>query len=178
MIMEVALLIDSHHKDFAEIADNKIDAFFQIKEVAEKFKINLDIDSADYFDFFHGVENTSMYVKPGDKVELVIDTKVFDETIQYQNSEESNFLAKKYLITESYFSDLIDLWNVYEQEDSVLLDIVCPLRRTHKPPTWFPNCSLSNRTNFLLRTPTSLSAWLLFLFLFLPSDLLLCPTTV
>ena len=30
------------HKDFAEIADNKIDAFFQIKEVAEKFKINLD----------------------------------------------------------------------------------------------------------------------------------------
>ena len=30
------------HKDFAEIADNKIDAFFQIKEVAQKFKINLD----------------------------------------------------------------------------------------------------------------------------------------
>ena len=59
-----------------------------------KFKINIDIDSAAYFNFFHGVEKTSMYINPGDNIELIIDTKLFDETINYLNSEESTFLSK------------------------------------------------------------------------------------
>ena len=30
------------HKDFADIAENRIDAFFKIKEIADKFGIDLD----------------------------------------------------------------------------------------------------------------------------------------
>ena len=36
------------HKEFADIAENRIDAFFKIKEVAEKFEIDLDKLNQDY----------------------------------------------------------------------------------------------------------------------------------
>lgn len=81
-----------------------------------KFKIHLDIDSAAYFTFFHGVETTSMYINPGDQIELEIDPNAFDETISYLNSAESMFLAEKLLIRESHFSS-ID--NMYSLEDSL-----------------------------------------------------------
>ena len=43
-----------------------------------------------------------MYVKPGDKIDLSLNTNEFDESINYKGSEESNFLARKYLINEEY----------------------------------------------------------------------------
>ena len=42
-----------------------------------------------------------MYVKPGDKINLTIDTKLFDETIKYEGSEASSFLAEVYLLKEN-----------------------------------------------------------------------------
>jgi len=64
------------------------------------FSISFLLDSATYLNFGHGVEQTAMYIKPGDKINLIIDTELFDETIQYEGSMESSFLAKKYLIEE------------------------------------------------------------------------------
>ena len=64
------------------------------------FSISFLLDSATYLNFGHGVEHTAMYIKPGDKISLTIDTELFDETIQYEGSMESSFLAKKYLIEE------------------------------------------------------------------------------
>jgi len=64
------------------------------------FYISFVLDSATYLNFEHGVERTAMYVRPGDKIKLSIDTELFDETIQYKGSEESNFLAWKYLYIE------------------------------------------------------------------------------
>ena len=43
-----------------------------------------------------------MYVKPGDNIELSLNTEEFDETVKYKGSEASNFLAKKYLIREQF----------------------------------------------------------------------------
>lgn len=66
-----------------------------------KFNISFSLDSvADYIDFKHGVETTSMYIKRGDEVNLRINTNRFDETIKYKNSPASSFLAKKYLLKE------------------------------------------------------------------------------
>ena len=41
-----------------------------------------------------------MYVKPGDNIQLTINSNEFDETIFYTGSSASNFLAKKYLLNE------------------------------------------------------------------------------
>ncbi len=64
------------------------------------FTIDIEIDSAAYISFKHGFETTAMYVKPGDKINLTINPDQFDETIQYEGSVTSSFLAQKYLIQE------------------------------------------------------------------------------
>ena len=50
-------------------------------------------DSSLYLNLSHG-ELTSMYVKPGDNIELSLNTNEFDESVNYKGSEASNFLAK------------------------------------------------------------------------------------
>ena len=82
-----------------------------------KFKISMDIDSADYFTFYDGNETSSMYINPGQNIDLTLDTKMFDETIKYNNSPESNFLATKYLIQERYVD--VDMDSVFALPDSV-----------------------------------------------------------
>ncbi len=64
------------------------------------FSISFILDSTTYLNFGHGIESTGMFVRPGDKINLTIDTERFDETIKYEGSMESSFLANKYLITE------------------------------------------------------------------------------
>ena len=64
------------------------------------FSITFSIDSAMYLDFSNGPERTAMYVHPGDKITMTIDTKMYDETISYKGSPKSSFLAKKYLLRE------------------------------------------------------------------------------
>lgn len=65
------------------------------------FAIDIEMDSAAYISFKHGFETTAMYVKPGDKINLTINPEQFDETIQYEGSVASSFLAQKYLIQEA-----------------------------------------------------------------------------
>ena len=64
------------------------------------FSISFDLDSSTYLSFRHGPEVTAMYIKPGDRINLTIDTEFFDETIRYTGSGTSSFLAKKYLLEE------------------------------------------------------------------------------
>lgn len=61
------------------------------------FTISFSVDSSMYVDFKHSEEQTAMYLIPGDEIYLIIDTRQFDETVQYQNSPTSSFLANKYL---------------------------------------------------------------------------------
>ena len=65
------------------------------------FTFSFTTDSSLYLSLSHG-EYTSMYVKPGDKIELSLNTDEFDESVNYIGSEASNFLAKKYLIREEF----------------------------------------------------------------------------
>lgn len=66
------------------------------------FNITFSLDSATYITFYHGSESTSMYLKGDEKIDLTINTTEFDETIKYKGSDESNFLAEKYLETEAF----------------------------------------------------------------------------
>jgi thiol-disulfide isomerase/thioredoxin len=74
------------------------------------FEIEFEMDSPTYMSFKHGKETTAMYVKPGDKIKLSINPAEFDETISYEGSKASNFLAKKYLAEEGLdFKELYSL---------------------------------------------------------------------
>ena len=51
-----------------------------------EFKINMVIDSADYFTFYDGNETTAMYIKPGECIKISLNTEMFDETINFFKS--------------------------------------------------------------------------------------------
>ena len=65
------------------------------------FTFSFTSDTSLYLNLIHG-EYTLMYAKPGDKIKLTLNTDEFDESVKYIGSEESNFLARKYLINEEY----------------------------------------------------------------------------
>ena len=66
------------------------------------FNITFSLDSATYLSFYHGLESTAMYLTGNEKIDLTINTTEFDETIKYKGSDESSFLAEKYLETEAF----------------------------------------------------------------------------
>lgn len=66
-----------------------------------KFNLTFPLDSSGYITFHHGDETTAMYCNPNDTVHITIDTKEFDETITFTGSDESNFLAWKFLHVEN-----------------------------------------------------------------------------
>ena len=97
-----------------------------------QFSISFSLDSATYLDFFNGPERTAMYVYPGDDISLSIDTKLFDETISYEGSPTSSYLAKKYLMEEGfdffgeiYFMSSEEEYNSYisDYKDSVKMNL-------------------------------------------------------
>ena len=65
-----------------------------------RFSLTFPLDSSGYITFHHGDETTAMYCNPDDTVHITINTKMFDETITYTGSIESNYLAWKYLYQE------------------------------------------------------------------------------
>ena len=78
------------------------DSTFTAKLTKEgNFTFSFTSDTSLYLSLSHG-EYTSMYVMPGDIIELSLNTEEFDESINYNGSNASNFLAKKYLIQEEF----------------------------------------------------------------------------
>ena len=83
------------------------------------FEIEFELEKPSYMSFKHGQESTAMYVVPGDRISLKLDPSEFDESINYDGSDASNFLAKKYLLEEQLeFNDL------YALAETEFLDIV------------------------------------------------------
>ena len=83
-----------------ELVFNFTDTSYETRVGANgDFKITLNQDSAQYVTLLHG-ERTRMFIKPGDNIEIHFDTKEFDETMTYNNSPESSFLAYKLISAE------------------------------------------------------------------------------
>jgi thiol-disulfide isomerase/thioredoxin len=87
-----------------------------------KFETILPIDKAKTVVFAHGDEISTMYLRPGDKVSLSIDTKEFDETLQYkgEGAPINNFLASIVLLEDSLPS-IMELANF--PEDSFVMKL-------------------------------------------------------
>ena len=84
-----------------------------------RFEITFSRDSSSYLRFGQGSETTFMYLSPGDNVSLKIDTKEFDETIEYKNSAESSFLAFKFLLNEKkdFYGEALYLKDMKEYKE-------------------------------------------------------------
>ena len=65
------------------------------------FKDTLFVETGIY-NLYDGTESTSVFLKNGFELNLTLDTKAFDETVQYtgKGSEHSNFLAEATLLRE------------------------------------------------------------------------------
>ena len=83
------------------------------------FEIEFELERPSYMSFKHGQESTAMYIFPGDRISLKLDPIEFDESINYEGSDASNFLAKKYLLEEQL--EFNDLYSLAETE---FLDLV------------------------------------------------------
>lgn len=70
------------------------------------FKDTLKVKS-DVYTIFDGKEYTSVYLQNGNDIKMTLDTKRFDETVNFsgKGSEESSFLAKSALEQEKLFMD-------------------------------------------------------------------------
>ncbi len=57
-----------------------------------------------YYALNDGTEQTTVYLKPGFDLSLSLDTKQFDESIQYEGvgAAENNYLVQKYLLEEGF----------------------------------------------------------------------------
>ena len=60
-----------------------------------------------FYTFFDGNEYTALFLKNGYNLNLILNTKEFDESIRYtgKGSENNNYLAQKYLHQEQVYSD-------------------------------------------------------------------------
>jgi len=68
------------------------------------FSDTLKVETGRY-GFYDGGESSSLYLQNGYDLNMTLDTKMFDETIQYNGigSESNNYLAKKALMEETLF---------------------------------------------------------------------------
>lgn len=67
-----------------------------------EFVLEFNIDKSTPAQFYDGNEVSPMFLSPGDKLNVTLNTKDFDESIKYtgKGASENNFLAKKYLMLE------------------------------------------------------------------------------
>ncbi len=68
------------------------------------FKDTLKVETGIYT-FYDGGESTNIYLQNGYDLNMTLDTKMFDETIQYsgRGAETNNYFAKKALMEESLY---------------------------------------------------------------------------
>jgi thiol-disulfide isomerase/thioredoxin len=89
-----------------------------------RFNLTFPLDSSGYITFHHGDETTAMYCNPDDTVHITINTKIFDETITYTGSDESNFLAWKFLHVENVgypnVKTILDTTELNQKLDSLI----------------------------------------------------------
>ena len=103
-----------------KITDKNSDSIvIRTKTYSKTIKVNEDGTFSDtlkvetgIYNFYDGGESSNLYLKNGYDLNMILDTKMFDETIKYSGvgAENSNYIAKKALMEETlYPPSLFDL---------------------------------------------------------------------
>ncbi len=104
---------------------NKVVTIFNGREKVKEITLNEEGTFADtlkvetgYYTLSHGRESSAIYLSPGDNIKMSLNTKEFDETISYsgEGSENSNFLASKYLADEKANLDVVKVFSMEEAD--------------------------------------------------------------
>jgi len=68
----------------------------------------LNLKSSGYFFFIHGRERTQLFLEPGNKLTINLDSRKFDESITFSGdgSENNTYLKKRFLYQENKLSCL------------------------------------------------------------------------
>lgn len=71
------------------------------------FTMSFDIEEPGNYSFRHGGERTTIYIEPGNNMNVTLNTEQFDETLQYKGdgAAENNYLAGIYLKNEALLND-------------------------------------------------------------------------
>ena len=121
---------------FSGQIENPADKTVTIYDGREKVKemtLNDDGTFADtlkiepgYYTLRHGRESSAIYLVPGDNISMTLNTKEFDESVTYsgKGSENSNYLAKKYLADEKANLDYAKIFAMDETEFLATMDEV------------------------------------------------------
>ena len=121
---------------FSGQIENPVDKTVTIYDGRDKVKemsLNEDGTFADtlkiepgYYTLSHGRENSTIYLTPGDEIKMSLNTKEFDESITYsgKGSENSNYLANKYLVDEKANLDYAKVFAMDEAEFLAMMDEV------------------------------------------------------
>ncbi|WP_103863646.1 TlpA disulfide reductase family protein [Aquimarina sp. I32.4] len=90
------------------------------------FSDTLKIESKGIYSFMIGRERSNMYLDKGDQLELSIDPNQFDESIVYTGNaaDVNNYLAKKALLEESFFSDQNSYKELFSNEANTFKNLI------------------------------------------------------
>ena len=82
------------------------------------FTLDINFDEAGPFELHHGGEYASMFLEPGDEINLTLNTEEFDETLTYTGTgaEENNYLISKYLLNETGIGEPEDYYGAAEAD--------------------------------------------------------------
>ena len=78
----------------------------------------LNLKSSGYFFFIHGRERTQLFLEPGNKLTINLDSRKFDESITFSGdgSENNTYLKKRFLYQENNGVDVIELSKLESKE--------------------------------------------------------------
>ncbi len=114
--------IENPKGDIATISNG--DHKFEASLENGKFALHFEIEKPGYFRFNHGGEYATIFLKPGDKMSLSLNTDQFDETLKFEGkgSAENNYLMSKYLLDEQLMKDFVAIFKLNEPAFTAKLD--------------------------------------------------------
>jgi hypothetical protein len=95
--------IENPNSDSLVLKNNKDKSIFTFHLTDGIFMDTLDIENG-FYNLFDGKEETQVYLERNYKINITLNTKEFDESIQYtgDGAGENNYMAKKALLEESF----------------------------------------------------------------------------
>lgn len=161
--------IKNPKSDFVFIMDTKVNQTIVIDSIDVdengNFATSFELKEPGFVKLYHGNDHTGMFLIPGDSIHISLNTKKFDETINYngRGAEINNYLAEKVLLEEKL--NLIsykDLYSLEKEQFIARVDSVKKVREKHLEK--FLNTKLDINEKFIKFEKSDIlysGAWLL-----------------
>ncbi len=98
-----------------------------------KFILKIDIKKPGYYTFFHGRETASLYLSPGDSINLKLNTDEFDETLSFdgKGALANNYIIETYLLNEKLGIDYREIYKLEKNNFISKIDSIYKILNKH-----------------------------------------------